>query len=67
MAATRKKPALHSSPRHRLDEWSPTLLKSRLYGQLLVDIIIGRLGPGERLDELRADAVRIWRRAGWYS
>jgi DNA-binding GntR family transcriptional regulator len=50
MAATRKKPALHGA-RHRLDEWSPTLLKSRLYGQLLVDIIIGRLGPGERLDE----------------
>lgn len=50
VAAARKKPAPHSA-RHRLDEWSPTLLKSRLYGQLLVDIIIGRLGPGERLDE----------------
>lgn len=35
----------------RLDEWSPRLLKSRLYGQLLVDIIIGRLAPSERLDE----------------
>ena len=35
----------------RLDEWSPQLLKSRLYGQLLVDIIIGQLAPGERLDE----------------
>ena len=35
----------------RLDEWSPQLLKSRLYGQLLVDIIIGALAPGERLDE----------------
>ena len=35
----------------RLDDWSPQLLKSRLYGQLLVDIIIGRLAPGERLDE----------------
>jgi DNA-binding GntR family transcriptional regulator len=34
-----------------LDEWSPTLLKSRLYHQLLVDIIIGQLAPGERLDE----------------
>lgn len=33
------------------DDWSPRLLKSRLYGQLLVDIIIGRLAPGERLDE----------------
>lgn len=35
----------------RLDGWSPQLLKSRLYSQLLVDIIIGRLAPGERLDE----------------
>lgn len=35
----------------RLDDWSPGLLKSRLYGRLLVDIIIGRLAPGERLDE----------------
>jgi DNA-binding GntR family transcriptional regulator len=35
----------------RLDDWSPQLLKSRLYGQLLVDIIIGSLAPGERLDE----------------
>ena len=35
----------------RLDDWSPQLLKSRLYGQLLVDIIIGRQAPGERLDE----------------
>ena len=35
----------------RLDEWSPRLLKSRLYQRLLVDIIIGALGPGEQLDE----------------
>jgi DNA-binding GntR family transcriptional regulator len=48
--AIRKKSALRNAPQ-RLDEWSPTLLKSRLYGQLLVDIIIGRLAPGERLDE----------------
>ena len=34
-----------------LDEWSPKLLKSRLYHQFLVDIIIGQLAPGERLDE----------------
>ena len=34
-----------------LDDWSPQLLKSRLYGRLLTDIIIGRLAPGERLDE----------------
>ncbi len=46
--------AVRTLPRHResrLDDWSPQLLKSRLYGQLLVDIIIGRLMPGERLDE----------------
>ena len=35
----------------RLDEWSPRLLKSRLYQRLLVDIIIGALAPGEQLDE----------------
>jgi len=35
----------------RLDEWSPTLMKSRLYGQILIDIILGLLKPGERLDE----------------
>jgi DNA-binding GntR family transcriptional regulator len=48
--AIRKK-SVQQSASQRLDEWSPTLLKSRLYGQLLVDIIIGRLPPGERLDE----------------
>jgi DNA-binding GntR family transcriptional regulator len=35
----------------RGEEWSPSLLKSRLYGALLVDIIIGELAPGQRLDE----------------
>src|SRR6201994_3485015 len=34
-----------------LDEWSPRLLKSRLYQRILVDIIIGALAPGEHLDE----------------
>ncbi len=47
--ALRKMPPLKAAA--RLDEWSPSLLKSRLYGQLLVDIIIGQLAPGERLDE----------------
>jgi DNA-binding GntR family transcriptional regulator len=61
VTAARKKPVLKSVPAQRLDarkldarkldEWAPTLLKSKLYGQLLVDIIIGRLAPGERLDE----------------
>lgn len=41
----------------RSDDWSPQLLKSRLYSKLLVDIIVGRLAPGERLDE-RALAQR---------
>ena len=44
-------PALKGAPPPRLDEWAPSLLKSRLYSQLLVDIIIGQLAPGERLDE----------------
>ena len=35
----------------RLDEWSPRLLKSRLYSRILVDIIIGSLAPNEQLDE----------------
>lgn len=34
-----------------LDEWSPRLMKSRLYQRILVDIIIGALAPGEHLDE----------------
>ena len=44
-------PPSKSAAVQRLDEWAPSLLKSRLYGQLLVDIIIGALAPGERLDE----------------
>lgn len=35
----------------RLDEWSPRLLKSRLYHRLLMDIIIGKLAPNAQLDE----------------
>jgi DNA-binding GntR family transcriptional regulator len=35
----------------RLDEWAPSLLKARIYQQLLVDIMIGVLKPGEQLDE----------------
>ena len=38
-------------PSTGLDEWAPSLLKSQLYGRLLVDIIIGALKPGEQLDE----------------
>src|SRR6202012_4090886 len=35
----------------RLDEWSPRLIKSRLYNRILADIIIGVYAPGEQLDE----------------
>ena len=34
-----------------LEDWQPSLLKARLYSQILVDIIVGRLAPGQRLDE----------------
>lgn len=46
MAAPREK-----DPGTGLDEWSPRLLKSRLYQRILVDIIIGTLAPNEQLDE----------------
>ncbi|HET7086785.1 MAG TPA: GntR family transcriptional regulator [Rhizomicrobium sp.] len=46
MAASREKDTAAG-----LDEWSPRLLKSRLYQRILVDIIIGSLAPGEQLDE----------------
>ncbi len=46
MASPREK-----DPGARLDEWSPRLLKSRLYNRILVDIIIGALAPNEQLDE----------------
>jgi hypothetical protein len=39
--------------RGQIEEWSPTLLKARLYNRLLVDIIIGDLPPG-------------WRWKGWW-
>ena len=38
-------------PGTQLDEWSPRLLKSRLYQRILVDIIIGALAANEQLDE----------------
>jgi DNA-binding GntR family transcriptional regulator len=46
MAAFRER-----DPGTQLDEWSPRLLKSRLYQRILVDIIIGALAPNEQLDE----------------
>ena len=51
MTPVRKIPLVQGAAVGRLDEWAPSLLKSRLYGQLLVDIIIGQLAPGQRLDE----------------
>ncbi|HEX3756989.1 MAG TPA: GntR family transcriptional regulator [Rhizomicrobium sp.] len=38
-------------PAARLEDWSPGLLKSRAYEQVLLDIIFGELAPGERIDE----------------
>ena len=32
-------------------EWSPDLLKARVYEQILLDVILGELAPGSRLDE----------------
>ncbi len=34
-----------------LDEWSPELQKARVYEQILLDIVLGELAPGARLDE----------------
>ncbi|MES2035202.1 MAG: GntR family transcriptional regulator, partial [Pseudomonadota bacterium] len=31
--------------------WSPELRKAQVYEQILLDIILGRLAPGARLDE----------------
>lgn len=33
------------------DDWSPDLRKARVYEQILLDIILGELAPGARLDE----------------
>jgi len=33
------------------DDWSPKLLKAKVYEQILLDIIFGELPPGGRLDE----------------
>jgi DNA-binding GntR family transcriptional regulator len=35
----------------QVEEWSPELQKSRAYEQILLDIILGVLPPGARLDE----------------
>ena len=32
-------------------DWSPDLLKARVYNQILLDIVLGELAPGSRLDE----------------
>jgi DNA-binding GntR family transcriptional regulator len=50
MKRARKAPGGAPEP-PRLDDWSPELLKSRVYEKMLIDIIFGRLQPGERLDE----------------
>ena len=33
------------------EDWSPELQKARVYEQILLDIILGELPPGGRLDE----------------
>ena len=33
------------------EDWSPDLQKARVYEQILLDIILGELPPGARLDE----------------
>lgn len=40
-----------SVTRRAFDDWSPALQKSRVYEQILLDIILGELAPGGRLDE----------------
>jgi DNA-binding GntR family transcriptional regulator len=49
---------LQMTPRRRGDhewtvfpQWSPDLLKARVYERILLDIILGELQPGGRLDE----------------
>jgi len=37
--------------RGAFDEWAPDLQKARVYEQILLDIILGALPPGGRLDE----------------
>jgi DNA-binding GntR family transcriptional regulator len=46
-AARPAEPAL----RRDFDDWSPALQKARVYEQILLDIILGELAPGARLDE----------------
>ncbi len=50
-SAAMKRPRKITPRRGQIEEWPPTLLKARLYNRLLVDIIIGELAPGQRLDE----------------
>lgn len=40
-----------SRPWSGLEGWAPDLLKSQVYEQLLLDVILGVLPPGERLEE----------------
>jgi len=43
----------HASARARvvLHDWSPELQKAKVYEQILLDVILGELAPGARLDE----------------
>ena len=46
-----KGPKRIAPERERLEEWSPSLVKARLYSRILIDILTGGLAPGQRLDE----------------
>ncbi|PXA84277.1 GntR family transcriptional regulator, partial [Caulobacter sp. D5] len=34
-----------------LEDWSPDLQKAKVYEKILLDLILGELAPGARLDE----------------
>ena len=48
--AMRRRP-LESNEWTAFPEWSPDLLKGRVYERLLLDILVGELPPGARIDE----------------
>lgn len=42
---------LRAPAKAAVQDWSPTLQKSRVYEQILLDIVLGELAPEARLDE----------------
>ncbi len=43
--------SIGASPWNAFEDWSPKLLKAKAYEQILLDIILGELAPGVRLEE----------------